>query len=139
MNPSQNPNEAKGSRTILQGDVTRYFHVLSGDLVLEWDGFFKPAENGTPAHWYLIIQCPKCLQPLTIDGTKKRIGVDDRGLSIERFRCVNKAQFGGQCPWAGEVEPPVKKEDRMAHLKGVGENEPRMVTIDGIVKDARRG
>ncbi len=102
------------------GDIRRtpdkIFYILSGDLVMQWEGYKEAVTNG----WYIVLMCPKCGATLTLDSKNKKVLVDEKGLHIaEPIRCTAPAQFGGMCSWQVIIEPPKKSSEMTAIVQGI--------------------
>lgn len=100
------PDHVAATLGEMQRSPDKTFYVLSGDLVMEWEGY-STKDTAGHVNWYIVALCPRCHTPLTIDGANKRILVDAQGLHIdEAIRCTAPAQFGGMCSWRVNIAPP---------------------------------
>lgn len=133
------PNEVRGFLPTARAKADRYFYVLYGDMVLEWDGYRIGGEAGAPdgapeVNWSILLMCPKCRNNLKLDSLHKHFAVESgqAGISSEPIQCSYKAEFGGICSWRVVLERPSKRHDRIVTVDG-----GRRVVIDAIARDAR--
>jgi hypothetical protein len=78
------------------------------DQVWQVDGYVIKDEVTRKIHRRLHLICPVCDRSLTIESSKKEIGVDDHGrLFVEPFQCSYEGDFGQQlCTFRAAIEPP---------------------------------
>lgn len=133
------PNLVRGFLPTARAKVDRFFYVLYGDMVLEWDGYRIGGAAGAPdgadgVNWSILLMCPRCHNNLRLDSLQKHLGVESgqAGLSSEPIRCSYKAEFGGLCSWRVVLERPSKRHDRIVTVDG-----GLKIAIDAIAKDAR--
>lgn len=133
------PNEIRGFLPTAQAKPDRYFYILYGDTVLEWDGYRIGGPVGAPdgapeVNWSILLMCPKCRNNLRLDSLQKHLMVESgqSGISSEPIQCSYKAEFGGLCSWRVVLERPSRKCDRIVTVNGGVK-----IHIDAIAKDAR--
>lgn len=141
--PSKNlivtPNRVQGFLPTAKAKPDRYFYVLYGDMVLEWDGYRIGGEVGAPdgadgVNWSILLMCPRCHNNLRLDSLQKHLSVESgqAGISSEPIRCSYKAEFGGLCSWRVVLERPSKRHDRIVTVDG-----GKRIAIDAVARDAR--
>jgi hypothetical protein len=132
------PNEVKGFLPTASAKPDRFFYVLYGDTVLEWDGYrigpVGAPDDSREVNWTLLVMCPKCHNNLKLDSLQKHLEVEARqaGIQSEPIQCSYKIEFGTLCTWRVVLERPTKRHDRIVTVDG-----GRQIVIDAVAKDAR--
>ena len=132
------PDRVRGFLPTASAHIDRFFYVLYGDTVLEWDGY-RVGPVGAPddhhdVNWSILLVCPKCHNNLRLDSLMKHLGVEagQAGLQSEPIQCSYKVEFGTLCTWRVVLERPSKRHDRVVTVDG-----GRKVIIDAVARDAR--
>jgi hypothetical protein len=132
------PNEVRGFLPTAEATPDRYFYVLYGDTVLEWDGWRTGNPNAPDGadevNWSILLMCPKCRNNLRLDSLQKHLMVESgqSGISSEPIQCSYKGEFGGLCSFRVVLERPSRKCDKIVTVNG-----GKRIRIDAIAKDAR--
>lgn len=132
------PNEVKGFLPTASRRPDRFFYVLYGDTVLEWDGY-RVGPVGAPdddpqVNWSVLLVCPRCHNNLRLDSLQKHLEVESgaAGLQSEPIQCSYKVEFGTLCTWRVVLERPTKRHNRIVTVDG-----GRQIVIDAVARDAR--
>jgi len=127
------PDEVKTLDTQRTAKPDRYFYMLFEEHVWECDGYYIH-EPGEEPNWIILIVCPCCKQNLTINSTKKKILIDDKGLHVaEPIACSHPGEFSTPCNFRVAVEPPSKQEDKYCRVAG-SDGVSRQVKVDAVAR-----